>query len=75
MYMSKLTFRPATGASESGAGTPTSLNPANPLNLSNEELKQSLTRQLEYYFSRENLARDAYLVNQMKRDFKKEQFE
>lgn len=56
-------FRPATSGTESGGGTPTSVNPANPLNLSNEELKQSLTRQLEYYFSRENLARDAYLVS------------
>ncbi len=56
-------FRPATSGTESGGATPTSVNPANPLNLSNEELKQSLTRQLEYYFSRENLARDAYLVS------------
>uniref|UniRef100_A0A8C4Q0G0 HTH La-type RNA-binding domain-containing protein n=1 Tax=Eptatretus burgeri TaxID=7764 RepID=A0A8C4Q0G0_EPTBU len=32
---------------------------------SKEELKDALKRQLEYYFSRENLAGDAYLLSQM----------
>uniref|UniRef100_UPI00358F7B2A la-related protein 4-like isoform X3 n=1 Tax=Myxine glutinosa TaxID=7769 RepID=UPI00358F7B2A len=32
---------------------------------SKEELKEALKRQLEYYFSRENLAGDAYLLSQM----------
>lgn len=33
-----------------------------------ERLKQALAAQLEYYFSRENLANDAYLVSQMDGD-------
>lgn len=33
-----------------------------------ERLKQLLAAQLEYYFSRENLANDAYLVSQMDGD-------
>ena len=33
-----------------------------------EELKGKLQRQLEYYFSRENLAHDAYLLSQMDSD-------
>ncbi|GLV42787.1 La-related protein 4B [Carabus blaptoides fortunei] len=33
-----------------------------------EQLKQMLSSQLEYYFSRENLANDAYLLSQMDND-------
>lgn len=33
-----------------------------------ERLKQLLAAQLEYYFSRDNLANDAYLVSQMDGD-------
>ncbi|KAK6626982.1 hypothetical protein RUM44_009459 [Polyplax serrata] len=33
-----------------------------------EQLKQMLSSQLEYYFSRENLANDAYLISQMDND-------
>ncbi|XP_025195766.1 la-related protein 4 isoform X1 [Melanaphis sacchari] len=33
-----------------------------------EQLKQLLSNQLEYYFSRENLANDAYLLSQMDND-------
>ena len=33
-----------------------------------DQLKQMLTHQLEYYFSRENLAHDSYLMSQMDSD-------
>ena len=33
-----------------------------------DQLKDLLTRQLEYYFSRENLAHDSYLMSQMDSD-------
>ena len=36
--------------------------------MSLEELKAKLQKQLEYYFSRENLAHDAYLLTQMDAD-------
>lgn len=36
--------------------------------LSLPQLKQMLSQQLEYYFSRENLANDAYLLSQMDND-------
>lgn len=36
--------------------------------LSVEEIKPMLQHQLEYYFSRENLARDSYLLSQMDSD-------
>lgn len=38
------------------------------LNLPIEKLKVALLNQLEYYFSRENLAHDAYLISQMDSD-------
>jgi hypothetical protein len=38
------------------------------MNLPLEELKLRLLRQLEYYFSRENLAHDTYLMSQMDAD-------
>lgn len=41
---------------------------SNPMNLPMEKLKQLLQHQLEYYFSRENLAHDAYLISQMDSD-------
>ncbi|CAB0035600.1 unnamed protein product [Trichogramma brassicae] len=37
-------------------------------NIPLEQLKQMLSSQLEYYFSRENLANDAYLLSQMDND-------
>ncbi|XP_018323017.1 la-related protein CG11505 isoform X2 [Agrilus planipennis] len=37
-------------------------------NLPLPQLKQMLSQQLEYYFSRENLANDAYLLSQMDND-------
>ncbi|CAM9848851.1 unnamed protein product [Lampetra fluviatilis] len=37
-------------------------------NMSKEDLKEVLRKQLEYYFSRENLANDLYLVSQMDSD-------
>ena len=40
----------------------------NPMNLPLEKLKELLQHQLEYYFSRENLAHDAYLISQMDAD-------
>ena len=65
------TPRPSTAgggsSSESGGATPTGA-PANPMNLPLEELKLRLLRQLEYYFSRENLAHDTYLMSQMDAD-------
>eukprot|EP00123_Amoebidium_parasiticum_P016900 comp23630_c0_seq1/m.40274 comp23630_c0_seq1/g.40274 ORF comp23630_c0_seq1/g.40274 comp23630_c0_seq1/m.40274 type:complete len:747 (-) comp23630_c0_seq1:810-3050(-) len=36
--------------------------------LTGDELKEALKKQLEYYFSRDNLAQDAYLVSQMNAD-------
>ena len=36
--------------------------------MSLEELKAKLQKQLEYYFSRENLAHDTYLLTQMDAD-------
>nr|CAB3262944.1 uncharacterized protein LOC100185505 [Phallusia mammillata] len=44
-----------------------SLEPLSPSlpKLEGKELKEQLQRQLEYYFSRENLAQDPYLISQM----------
>ena len=39
-----------------------------PNGMSLDELKAKLQRQLEYYFSRENLAHDTYLLTQMDAD-------
>ena len=41
--------------------------PASPVvaNLSEEELVVAIRKQLEYYFSKENLQQDAYLTSQM----------
>jgi hypothetical protein len=65
------TPRPSTAGggsgSESGGATPTG-GSLNPMNLPLDELKSRLMRQLEYYFSRENLAHDTYLMSQMDSD-------
>jgi hypothetical protein len=37
-------------------------------NKTEEELRRALQQQLEYYFSRENLSRDTYLISQMDSD-------
>ena len=42
--------------------------PATPNGMSLDELKAKLQKQLEYYFSRENLAHDTYLLTQMDAD-------
>jgi len=36
--------------------------------LEGKELREAIKKQIEYYFSRENLSQDAYLVSQMDRD-------
>ncbi|CAB3365114.1 Hypothetical predicted protein [Cloeon dipterum] len=53
-----------TGATASGQ----SPNTANMTPAELEQLKQLLATQLEYYFSRENLASDTYLLSQMDND-------
>ena len=63
----------AGGSSEtSTAAPPTASNlsttTSTPNGMSLEELKAKLQKQLEYYFSRENLAHDAYLLTQMDAD-------
>ena len=54
----------AAAAAASLAGTTTTT----PNGMSLDELKAKLQKQLEYYFSRENLAHDAYLLTQMDAD-------
>lgn len=50
-------------------GSPTDPNPSGPGGgIPLDQLKQMLSSQLEYYFSRENLANDAYLLSQMDND-------
>ncbi|XP_021926482.1 la-related protein 4 [Zootermopsis nevadensis] len=50
-------------------GSPADPNPSGPDGgIPLEQLKQMLSSQLEYYFSRENLANDAYLLSQMDND-------
>lgn len=44
---------------------PVTPSPANVKGLPMRELMNALQRQLEYYFSRENLAKDTYLLSQM----------
>ncbi len=48
--------------------TPASAAAATMNGMSMEDLKAKLMKQLEYYFSRENLAHDAYLLTQMDAD-------
>ncbi|PNF17767.1 hypothetical protein B7P43_G06883 [Cryptotermes secundus] len=50
-------------------GSPTDPNPSGPGGgIPLDQLKQMLSSQLEYYFSRENLANDTYLLSQMDND-------
>lgn len=58
--------RPSSVGGVSGGGS--SSNSSGGGNVPIEQLKQSLLVQLEYYFSRENLANDAYLISQMDND-------
>ncbi|XP_054168059.1 putative uncharacterized protein DDB_G0282133 isoform X3 [Oppia nitens] len=45
------------------------INETNPMSKKSEEdLRRALQQQLEYYFSRENLSRDTYLISQMDSD-------
>ena len=44
------------------------LTSSNYMNLPMDKLKKMLQHQLEYYFSRQNLAHDAYLISQMDAD-------
>jgi len=37
-------------------------------NVEGEQLEEAVTKQIDYYFSRQNLATDAYLVSQMDSD-------
>lgn len=53
-----------TGTSSSGSGFIT----ADGQTMQLDQLKQMLSTQLEYYFSRENLANDTYLISQMDND-------
>ena len=46
----------------------TGLTSSNHMNLPLDKLKKMLQYQLEYYFSRQNLAHDAYLISQMDAD-------
>ncbi|CAH1975430.1 unnamed protein product [Acanthoscelides obtectus] len=48
--------------------TTTSANSTTPSGYPLSQLKQMLSQQLEYYFSRENLANDTYLLSQMDND-------
>ena len=43
-------------------------NATNHLGMPMDRLKEAITNQLEYYFSRENLAHDSYLMSQMDSD-------
>jgi len=55
---------PSGGSVPETSPAPDSGTPGLPL----DQLKQMLSSQLEYYFSRENLANDAYLLSQMDND-------
>lgn len=56
-------------ASTPPGGSPADPNPPGPDGgIPLDQLKQMLSSQLEYYFSRENLANDAYLLSQMDND-------
>ena len=56
----------AMSATGNEPSTPSSANASSSMTL--DELKARLQRQLEYYFSRENLAHDTYLMTQMDPD-------
>ncbi|XP_072154181.1 uncharacterized protein [Bemisia tabaci] len=57
--------RAAHGAQPGGGAEP---SPSSESGLPLDQLKQMLSSQLEYYFSRENLANDTYLLSQMDND-------
>ncbi|XP_063742080.1 la ribonucleoprotein 4Aa isoform X2 [Eleginops maclovinus] len=59
----ELGFSPA----ESTTGTPDSKT-EEPSQISSENLRESLKKELEFYFSRENLSKDLYLMSQMDSD-------
>ncbi|KAI9530803.1 hypothetical protein NQZ68_000294 [Dissostichus eleginoides] len=60
----ELGFSPA----ESTTGTPADSKPEEPPQISSENLRESLKKELEFYFSRENLSKDLYLMSQMDSD-------
>eukprot|EP00118_Oscarella_pearsei_P015382 m.138689 g.138689 ORF g.138689 m.138689 type:complete len:724 (+) comp38255_c0_seq1:326-2497(+) len=61
-YMGRQARRGGRGGLRGG------LNDRSDVPLQGEELRQRLKKQLEFYFSRENLATDAYLLSQMDKD-------
>ncbi|KAF5288233.1 hypothetical protein FQA39_LY04001 [Lamprigera yunnana] len=64
-----LDFVAVNGVTEGAeALSPVPASSVPPENLPLPQLKQMLSQQLEYYFSRENLANDAYLLSQMDND-------
>ncbi|XP_034064785.1 LOW QUALITY PROTEIN: la-related protein 4 [Gymnodraco acuticeps] len=60
----ELGFPPA----ESTTGTPADSKTEEPPQISSENLRESLKKELEFYFSRENLSKDLYLMSQMDSD-------
>ncbi|XP_039656110.1 la-related protein 4 isoform X2 [Perca fluviatilis] len=60
----ELGFPPA----ESTTGTSVESKTEEPSPISSENLRESLKKELEFYFSRENLSKDLYLMSQMDSD-------
>ncbi|XP_028439931.1 la ribonucleoprotein 4Aa isoform X2 [Perca flavescens] len=60
----ELGFPPA----ESTTGTSVDSKTEEPSPISSENLRESLKKELEFYFSRENLSKDLYLMSQMDSD-------
>ncbi|XP_037628209.1 la-related protein 4 isoform X2 [Sebastes umbrosus] len=60
----ELGFSPA----ESTTGTSVDSKPEERSQISSENLRESLKKELEFYFSRENLSKDLYLMSQMDSD-------
>jgi hypothetical protein len=64
----------SSSSSSSASSTSSTANSNNPTNtkptplMDDDELKKSLSNQLEFYFSRENLLHDKYLLSQMDND-------
>ncbi|XP_056158148.1 la-related protein 4 isoform X2 [Lampris incognitus] len=59
---------PELGFSPAECSTGTSDNKTEEQPLSSENLRESLKKELEFYFSRENLSKDLYLMSQMDSD-------
>ncbi|XP_060914390.1 la ribonucleoprotein 4Aa isoform X1 [Labrus mixtus] len=59
---------PELGFSPAEATTGTSDSKADEQPVSSENLRESLKKELEFYFSRENLSKDLYLMSQMDSD-------